>query len=69
VQVVLEWMPISSESPVAGLGQILAHNAVFSVFCNWFIFSMFSALGREDPEAFPFVISKFSALGDSANGR
>ena len=53
-----------------GIGQILSSYAVFSIFCNWLIFSMFSALGRENPETFPFVISKFSALADyRAGGR
>jgi hypothetical protein len=46
----------------AGMGQNVARNAAFSGFCNWLIFSNFSGLGRENPENFPFVISKFSGL-------
>ncbi len=62
--------PITVENSAAGIGQILAHFAVFSVFYNWLVFSMFSALGRENPKTFPFVINKFSALANyRAGGR
>jgi hypothetical protein len=49
----------------AAIGQIVARDAAFSVFCNCFIFSIFSALGREKPQNLPFVISKFPALANS----
>jgi hypothetical protein len=53
-----------SRDGAAGIGQFVAQKALFSIFCNWLIFSIFSALGRENPEKFPFVISNFPGLGN-----